>query len=95
MAVGAGNTVGVGVGSLDSAVAAAAANFASLVATMLGSVSPLLHANASTAVKGSATFRSVFNFLMAPLLRPDGMPLGFDEQVNQSRIRESDCVHQM
>ena len=75
VAVGAGSAVAVGVGSLESAVAAAAANFASLVANSPGSVSALLHANASIAVNVITTFSRVFNFLMAPLLRPGGMPL--------------------
>jgi hypothetical protein len=56
--VGAGSAVGVGVGTLESAVAAAAARTASLVDDVPDvSAPPLLQANASSAVIGRAIFK--------------------------------------
>ncbi len=56
--MGAGSAVGVGVGTLESAVAAAAARTASLVDDVPDvSAPPLLQANASSAVIGRAIFK--------------------------------------
>ena len=93
--VGAGSAVAVGVGTRESAVAAAAARIASLVADVPGVSPPPLHANASSAIVGRATFRAVFSFLMGHLLRRDGMPFWLNKKVYQSRIRNRHSVHKM